>query len=169
MNRSDWLAAIAIVVSLASFAVSCWLSVRLQSKAHKFQKTMFRVKSIHKANAKLADKVAEFDSLSEIIPEKLANRQWDETLQHLGSLFSEITSIYFANHHLFALGDQELVEQHWKEFQAKNKPSESGTGEDTFERFARLLPLSRQIAKAMLAVFQENLIQILPEMDEFDE
>ena len=169
MDRSDLLAAIAVVVSLASFAVSCWLSVRLQSRAHKFQKKMFRVKSIHNANAKLADKVAEFDALSEIRREQLTDDQLLKRLQHLSSLFEEITSIYFANLHLFTLKEDNLIERHLAELQARKRTYVVDDAAGFVDWAVELVPIQRQVALAILDIFQKNLVQILPEMDEIDE
>ena len=132
MNWSVLFAALAITVSLVALVVSCRLSVRLQSEAHnfqknlqakaqKFQKKMFRVTSIHNANAKLADKGIDFISLSEIRRDQFTEDQLFETTQKLEALFCEITLLYTANLHLFSEREDDLIEGLLAEFEATRK------------------------------------------------
>ena len=168
MSWSVSLAVAAIAVSLFSLYVSCRLSVRLQSTAHRFQKKMFRVKSIHEANTKLADSATDFLSLSEIRREQFTEDQLFEEIQKLEALFCEITLLYTANLHLFSEREDDLIEDLLAEFEATRKALPSGDEGEVVERALNCLPIQRKIVNAILGIFHKSLMQILPELDELE-
>ena len=130
---------------------------------------MFRVTSIHEANAKLADRATDFLALSEIRRERFAEDQLFEEIQKLEALFCEITLLYTANIHLFSEREDDLIEDLLAEFDATREALPSSNEGEVVERALNCLPIQRKIVNAILGIFHKNLLQILPELDELDE